>query len=90
MRLHLKNLSPEAHGFIAQDKAQHDHKNLEETMECIIKRAATVSRLITDIHHMAKPVGDPGNEILVVTMQELFNRLNYLFPKESDKLEERK
>ena len=39
MRLHLKKLSPEVHGIIAVDKAEHDHKNLEETIECLIKTA---------------------------------------------------
>ena len=40
MRLHIKNLSPYCHGIIAEDKAEHDHKNQQETVECIIKRFA--------------------------------------------------
>ncbi len=51
MRLHIKNLSPEAHGFIAQDKAKHNHKNLEETVECIIK---TASKYESDKQHIIK------------------------------------
>ena len=37
MRLHLKNISPEVHGLIVQHKAEHSHKNLDETVECLIK-----------------------------------------------------
>lgn len=39
MRLHLKNLSPEIHAMITQDKAEHKHPNLEQTIECLVKRA---------------------------------------------------
>ncbi len=39
MRLHLKNISPEVHGLITQHKATHSHKNLDETVGCLIKTA---------------------------------------------------
>lgn len=39
MRLHIKKLSAETHSLIVQDKAEHGHKNLDETIECIVKTA---------------------------------------------------
>jgi len=41
MRLHLKNVSPYVHGLIVEHKAEHGHKNLDETVECMIKEYAT-------------------------------------------------
>lgn len=39
MRLHLKNISPEVHGMITEHKASHNHKNLDDTVTCLIKNA---------------------------------------------------
>lgn len=40
MRLHLKNISPYVHGLIKEHQAEHGHKNLDETIECIVKEHA--------------------------------------------------
>jgi len=39
MRLHLKNISPAVHGMITEHKASHNHKNLDDTVTCLIKKA---------------------------------------------------
>ena len=39
MRIHLKNVSPKVHGMITEHKASHGHKNLDETVACLIKIA---------------------------------------------------
>ncbi len=39
MRLHLKNISPVVHGMITEHKASHNHKNLDDTVTCLIKNA---------------------------------------------------
>jgi hypothetical protein len=49
MRLHIKNLSPYCHGIIAEDKAEHDHKNQQETVECIIKRFAEMKAYLENL-----------------------------------------
>ena len=43
MRLHLKNISPEIHGLIAEHKASHGHKNLDDTVSCLIKTSMTMT-----------------------------------------------
>ena len=39
MRIHLKNVNPEINGLVQQHKASHNHKNLDETVSCLITEA---------------------------------------------------
>jgi len=39
MRIHLKNVKPEINGLVQQHKASHNHKNLDETVSCLIEEA---------------------------------------------------
>ena len=39
MRLNIDNVKPRIVGLIYEDKAEHGHANLAETLECLVKRA---------------------------------------------------
>lgn len=38
-RIHLKQQPPEIHGMIAEHMASHGHKNMEDTVTCLITEA---------------------------------------------------
>ncbi len=39
MRLNVDNIKPKIVGLIYEDKAEHNHTTLAETLECLVKRA---------------------------------------------------
>lgn len=59
MRLHLQHLSPEIHGILKKHQAEHSHKNLEETVSCLIMLADTVFK-ISDSETSTLPCDNKG------------------------------
>ncbi len=75
IRLHLKNLNPEIHSLITWHKLEHGHKNLEETIECIVKK----------VYEIENP--EDKNKPRVGTIKDCLDRIEAL-EKEVTKLKE--
>lgn len=39
MRLNVDNIKPKVVGLIYEDKTEHNHETLADTIECLVKRA---------------------------------------------------
>lgn len=56
MRLNIDNVKPKIVGLIYEDKAEHKHATLAETLECLVKRAMGIvdDSTIDRLHPLAR------------------------------------